>query len=100
MDRHTNNYGVLRDAATGEIVKLAPNYDNNIALISRGYTCTTVRDMDILITLWQDFLKENDIVFEKPALDRETVQQIADSIDIDVRKDYVVDFVINRYDYL
>lgn len=97
MDRHTNNYGLLRDAETGEVVRLAPNFDNNIALISRGYTCTTVRDMDILLMLWQEFIKENDIQFKKPPLNRETVQQIADSIDIDVKKDYVVDFVINRY---
>lgn len=36
-DRHTNNYGVLRDTDTGEIKSLAPNFDNNIALISNGY---------------------------------------------------------------
>ncbi|MBQ9229177.1 MAG: hypothetical protein IJ168_10165 [Eubacterium sp.] len=100
MDRHTNNYGLLRDADTGEVVKLAPNFDNNIALISRGYTCTTVREMDILITLWQEFITENHIQFKKPPLDREMIQEIADSIDIDVKKDYVVDFVINRYNAL
>ena len=37
MDRHTANFGLLRNAQTGEIVSMAPNYDNNIALISRGY---------------------------------------------------------------
>lgn len=39
-DRHTNNYGVLRNPNTGEILCLAPNFDNNIALISRGYSPT------------------------------------------------------------
>lgn len=97
MDRHTNNYGVLRDAATGEVVKLAPNFDNNIALISRGYTSTDVSEKDLLISLWQEFVNENNIEFKKPPLSRETVQQIADGIDIDVDKNYVVDFIMNRY---
>lgn len=39
-DRHTNNYGVLRNPDTGKILRLAPNFDNNIALISRGYNST------------------------------------------------------------
>ena len=36
MDRHTENFGLLRDIDSGEIIKLGPNFDNNIALISRG----------------------------------------------------------------
>ena len=98
MDRHTNNYGVLRDAATGEIVKLAPNFDNNIALISRGYTKTDVSENDILMMLWNEFIKENAIKFEKPPLTREAVEKIANSIDLDVDKNYVVAFVMNRYE--
>lgn len=98
MDRHTNNYGVLRDAATGEIVKLAPNFDNNIALISRGYTKTEVSDSDLLISLWKEFITSNNIEFKKPPLTRETIEKIANSIDIDVDKKYVVDFVMNRYE--
>ena len=33
MDRHNFNYGLLRDPDLGEIIMLAPNFDNNIALI-------------------------------------------------------------------
>ena len=100
MDRHTNNYGVLREAATGKVVKLAPNFDNNIALISRGYTSTDVSEKDLLISLWKEFVAENNIEFKKLPLSRETVQQIADGIDIDVDKIYVVDFIMNRYEVL
>lgn len=100
MDRHTNNYGVLRDAETGKIVKLAPNYDNNIALISRGYTKTEVSENDLLISLWREFLSGNNIDFKKPHLTRETVQQIANGIDIDVDKEYVIEFIMNRYEAL
>jgi hypothetical protein len=31
-DRHEHNFGVLRSCETGEVVSLAPNFDNNLAL--------------------------------------------------------------------
>ena len=34
IDRHNENYGLLRDKYTGEIISLAPNFDNNLCLIS------------------------------------------------------------------
>jgi len=37
MDRHEYNFGLLRDGDTGEILSLAPLFDHNISLISRGY---------------------------------------------------------------
>jgi len=37
MDRHEHNFGVLRDNHTGEILSLAPLFDHNISMISRGY---------------------------------------------------------------
>lgn len=36
-DRYTFNFGILRDAKSRDILGLAPNFDNNMALISRGY---------------------------------------------------------------
>lgn len=36
VDRHNENYGLLRDKKSGVIISLAPNFDNNLALISRG----------------------------------------------------------------
>jgi hypothetical protein len=45
MDRHENNYGVLRDPDTGEILSLAPFYDHNISLIARGYPKNEPNDM-------------------------------------------------------
>ena len=37
MDRHEYNFGILRNSDTGEILSLAPLFDHNIAMISRGY---------------------------------------------------------------
>lgn len=36
-DRHTYNYGLLRDQKTGKVLSMAPNFDHNIALVARGY---------------------------------------------------------------
>lgn len=32
VDRHTDNYGVLRSPSTGNVLRMAPNYDNNLCL--------------------------------------------------------------------
>ena len=55
MDRHTENFGLLRDVETGKILSLAPNYDNNIALISKGYPSDVTREKDGLIRFFRDF---------------------------------------------
>ena len=64
MDRHTNNYGILRDVDSGEIVSMAPNFDNNIALFSRGIPEKLMRSNDKLISLYLELLEK-----EKRALD-------------------------------
>ena len=97
MDRHTNNYGVLRNSENGAIEKSAPNFDNNIALISRGYTLTQVSQNDLLITLWRELCENIDVDFQYPTLKKDDIVRIANSIEINVDKQYVVDFVYNRY---
>ena len=62
MDRHTKNFGILRSRQTGEILSLAPNYDNNIALISRGYVKDVSRQKDGIIRFFNDFVSENETV--------------------------------------
>lgn len=58
VDRHTENYGFLRNPDTGEIVSLSPNYDNNIALVSNG-SLKLPTAKDTLIQFYIDFLKNN-----------------------------------------
>ena len=59
MDRHTQNYGVLRDAESGEVLSMAPNFDNNIALFSRGIPEDLSRKNDKLISLFVELIKQN-----------------------------------------
>lgn len=58
VDRHTENYGLLRNPDTGEIISLSPNYDNNIALVSNGsLQCPT--EKDALIQYYMELLRNN-----------------------------------------
>lgn len=57
-DRHTDNYGLLRNPDTGEIASLSPNFDNNICLISRG-PLRMPTEKDFFINLYVDFLRKN-----------------------------------------
>lgn len=60
MDRHMKNFGVLRDHKSGNIIGLAPNYDNNIALFSRGYVRDLSRKTDGLIKFFDEFVSKNE----------------------------------------
>jgi len=64
MDRHTKNYGVLRDVESGAILRMAPNYDNNIALFARGVPNNLNRENDKLISLFSDLLEQDNRALE------------------------------------
>lgn len=101
MDRHTANFGLLRNAHTGEIVSMAPNYDNNIALISRGYPSDISRTKDGLLRLFKEFLdecpkaKEMYRSIDIPVIKEKTIRQCLDDIPIKEDTEYIVSFILN-----
>ena len=101
MDRHTGNFGFLRDVKSGEIISMAPNYDNNIALISRGYPDNVSREGDGLIRFFREFLKENDTACQMyremklPEITEELIDNCLNEIPIDVDKEYIKAFILN-----
>ena len=96
-DRHTNNFGLLRDTRTGEFIGLAPNYDNNMALISRGYPAKP-KASDLLIVLLNDLLDEYPEYREYlPEVTEEIVRDTIAKMGMRVRTQDVVDLVMNRY---
>lgn len=99
-DRHTNNFGLLRDIKTGELTGLAPNFDNNMALIARGYPSMPGKS-DILIKLFREVLDEYP-EYEKliPQLTEENVTACIDSIHMRVKKQYIVQFIMKRYELI
>ena len=96
-DRHTNNFGLLRDARTGEFIGLSPNYDNNMALISRGYPAKPKAN-DLLIVLLNDLLDEYpEYRAYLPEVTEEIVRDTIAKVGMRVRTQDVVDLVMGRY---
>ena len=99
-DRHTNNFGLLRDIHTGKLIGFAPNFDNNMALIARGYPKKSTTK-DLLIRLFNELL-ENHPEFKAylPELDELTVKKILDKLNMKVKRQEIIAFVIDRYNMI
>ncbi len=101
MDSHTENFGVIRDLKTGDILSLAPNYDNNIALISQGYPSNVSREGDGLIRFFKEFMRDSEQAREMchrmtfPEITKETINECLDEIPIEVNRQFITDFVLN-----
>lgn len=97
MDRHTENYGFLRDSQTGEFLRMAPNFDNNIALISRGYPSDLERKNDLFIHDFLELLNGEKIDYQMPRLDEDMIREALVKTPIGVDEDFIVSFVLNGY---
>ena len=101
MDRHRENYGILRDVDTGEILSMAPNYDNNIALIARGYPASASRIGDGLIRFFREFLDQNPGAramyqsMELPIITEQMIEECFSEIPIEIDRAFVKDFILN-----
>jgi len=99
-DRHTNNFGLMRDIHTGHLLGLAPNYDNNMALISRGYP-SKPKSGDLLITLFNELTeKYPEYKILIPAVTEDTVREVIEEIGMKIRTQAVVDMVMGRYELI
>ena len=96
-DRHTNNFGLLRDTKTGELIGFAPNYDNNMALISRGYP-SKPGAKDMLISLFNELMKEYpNYKSYIPEVTEEMVRDVIAKLNMKVKSQVIVDLVMGRY---
>lgn len=57
VDRHNENYGIMRDRLAGEVISLAPNFDCNLSLNSRNKTLSDKPESDGLIKVFLRFVK-------------------------------------------
>lgn len=97
-DRHTFNFGILRDTETGDVLGLAPNFDNNMALISRGYPKNIKRKNDVLVRLFNELL-EYDSRLKKyvPVLTEEIILKAIKSVGMRVKSKEITEFIMNGY---
>lgn len=99
-DRHTNNFGLLRATKTGELIGFAPNYDNNMALISRGYP-SKPGSKDMLISLFNELMDEYPSYREYiPEVTEETVRKVLVKLNMKVKSQVIVDLVVGRYELI
>ena len=97
-DRHTNNFGLLRDTQTGEMIEFAPNFDNNMALISRGYPYKS-GSKDMLISLFHELMEEYpDYRAYIPQVTEDVVREVIAQLNMRVRSQFIVEFVLGRYE--
>lgn len=98
-DRHTANFGLLRSADSGELIGLAPLFDHNMALISRGYPKPdSIGKPDFLIKLFQDVLRKNpDYHAVLPVLSRNILKETADAAPPNPQKKFIAEYIWSRY---
>ncbi len=99
-DRHTNNFGLLRDTKTGVLTGLAPNFDNNMALISRGYP-SNPKANDLLISCFNQLMEKypeyNSYI---PQVTESIVRKVMDKLNMKVKTQLVVNLVTARYSFI
>jgi hypothetical protein len=83
MDRHENNFGLLREPDTGRIISAAPLYDHNISLIARGYPDPDRYPADMLIGDFAKLLEHTGEPFHAPKLLESDLLDIARGIPYD-----------------
>lgn len=99
-DRHTANFGLLRDTATGELLGLSPLFDHNMALISRGYP-KAPKKSDLLIRLFNDLLDSHAEYKEYfPAVTEEIIRDTIAELHMRVRTNDIVNLIMCRYELL
>ena len=101
-DRHTFNYGVLRNSDTGKLISMAPNFDNNMALIARNDMSKTDRTNDFLVNEFLSALKAVPEFKEMlPEITPDIIFETLDTFDIsnDLKK-RIVQFIYNGYEII
>ena len=97
-DRHTFNYGILRNTDTGEIIGLAPNFDNNMALISKGYPKNIKRKNDLLIKLFNELMNyDNSLKQFVPDLSEDMIKSVIKAVGMKVKSREITAFIMNGY---
>ena len=98
-DRHTNNFGLLRDINTGTIIGLAPIFDHNMVVTARGYP--KPKATDLLISLFNDLMKKYpEYTTHIPSVTEQTVINILDKINMRVKRQVIIDLVMGRYGFI
>jgi len=106
LDRHNQNYGVMRDRTSGKIISLSPNFDNNLALLAYNKTLDQLPEKEQFMNSFIKFVERNFeakklyIEIQFPLLTKDIIEKILDEIPIKKDKEKIASFIINRFKYL
>ncbi|MCQ2798135.1 MAG: hypothetical protein MJ241_06795 [Bacilli bacterium] len=106
VDRHNENLGLLRDKKTGEIISLAPNYDNNMCLLAVHRILDEARSSDGMFKLFKAFITGNEIArsllldMDIPLVSKPIIEEILKESPIEVDKESLIKYLINGYEKL
>lgn len=100
-DRHTFNYGILRDVDSGSILSMAPNFDNNLALLGSNSLSRVPKEF---IDLFINVVKKNNLHFEVPALNLKDLEDMIIMTNAEFNNyfdsELVYSFILNNYNYI
>ena len=107
IDRHNENFGLERNIENGKVLRLAPNFDNNLALTATTDHLTSDISKDGFVRLFVNFLK-NDAdalaLFQAlsfPDIERSDIQAICNEIPLDIPgKEELPAVILARYQAL
>ena len=107
IDRHNKNMGLLRNADNGQIISLAPNFDNNLSLLATNEVINTDMRQDGFAKLFINFLIKNDearklfkTIQFKP-IEIMDIQNIVNNIPLEVpHKEDIANNVFKRYNFI
>ncbi len=87
---------------TGAVLGMAPNFDNNMALISRGYAVDIQKTSHLLIDMFRDLIREKNLTYTCPTLTLEGLREVAQAVlpKENVDREYVARFVWMNYQRL
>ncbi|MGU8608424.1 hypothetical protein ACV3RW_15825 [Clostridium perfringens] len=105
LDRHTKNYGFLRNSNTGEFVGLAPIFDNNLALFA---TKQNINDLDfgnkeIINKFYIQLLKKYDYTISNLQFNdlKDIISLVYNNFKpINYSVEFTTDFIFNKYTYI
>lgn len=100
-DRHTFNFGVLRNPENGKIIGLAPNFDNNMALIARGYPKNIARKKDVLVRLFNELMDYDKTLKQYiPNVTEDIIKDTLAELSMRVKSKVITEFIINGYNQI
>lgn len=100
-DRHTFNFGVLRNSENGKIIGLAPNFDNNMALIARGYPKNIARKNDVLVRLFNELMQYDKTLKQYvPTVTDDIIKTTIDELSMRVKSKVITEFMMNGYNQI